>query len=93
VLKPGYEKLAVEQIKERIRDSEVVHFDETGMRVVRDLNWLHMSSMPELTAYHIDAQCGRPAMAAVGILPDFTDKENWRRPSIYWGNKSRGQGI
>lgn len=73
VLKRGYEKLAVfeEQVKERIRDSEVVHFDETGMRVVKDLNWLHVASTPELTAYHIDAQRGQPAMAAMGILPDF----------------------
>jgi len=69
VLKRGYEKLAVfeEQVKERIRDSEVVHFDETGMRVVKDLNWLHVASTPELTAYHIDAQRGQPAMAAMGF--------------------------
>ena len=74
VLKRGYEKLAgfEEQVKERIRDSKVVHFDETGMRVVKDLNWLHVASTAELTAYHIDAHRGQPAMAAMGILPDFT---------------------
>jgi hypothetical protein len=52
VLKRGYEKLAgfEEQVKERIRDSEVVHFDETGIRVVKDLNWLHVASTPELSS-------------------------------------------
>jgi transposase len=74
VLKRGYEKLAgfEEQVKERIRNSGVVHFDETGMRVVKDLHWLHVASTPEFTAYHIDAQRGKPAMEAMGILPDFT---------------------
>jgi transposase len=52
VLKRGYRKLAVfeEQVKERIRDSEAVHFDETGIRVVKDLNWLHVASTPELSS-------------------------------------------
>lgn len=74
VLKRGYEKLAgfEEQVKERIRDSRVAHFDETGMRVVKDLHWLHVASTPEFTAYHIDAQRGQPAMEAMGILPGFT---------------------
>ena len=73
-LKRGYEKLAEfeEQVKERILDSKVVHFDETGMRVAKALNWLHVASTPELTAYHIDARRGQPAMEAMGILPDFT---------------------
>jgi transposase len=72
VLKRGYRKLAVfeQQFKERISDSEVVHFDETGMRVVKDLNWLHVASTPDLTAYHLDAQRGQPLMAAMGNLPD-----------------------
>ncbi len=74
VLKRGYEKLAgfEEQVKERIRNSEVAHFDETGMRVIKDLHWLHVASTPEFTAYHIDAQRGQPAMEAMGILPVFT---------------------
>lgn len=74
VLQRGYEKLAgfEEQVKERIRSSAVAHFDETGMRVVKDLGWLHVASTPELTAYHIDAQRGQPAMEAMGILPNFT---------------------
>jgi transposase len=42
------------------------------MRVVKDLHWLHVASTPEFTAYHIDAQRGKPAMEAMGILPDFT---------------------
>jgi len=73
VLKRGYEKLTgfEEQIKARIRDSGVAHFDETGMRVVKDLHWLHVASTSQFTAYHIDAQRGQPAMEAMGILPDF----------------------
>lgn len=74
VLQRGYEKLAEfeEQVKERIRSSAVAHCDETGMRVVKDLHWLHVASTPEFTAYPMDAQRGQPAMEAMGILPDFT---------------------
>jgi transposase len=52
VLKRGYRKLAVfeEQLKERIRNNEAVHFDETGIRVVKELNWLHVASTPELSS-------------------------------------------
>jgi transposase len=42
-----------------------------GVSRTHTLNWLHVASTPELTAYHIDARRGQPAMEAMGILPVF----------------------
>lgn len=73
VLKRGYGKLEEfeRRIKEQIIDSAVAHFDETGLRVIKSLNWLHVAATDTLTAYHIDAKRGEPAMHRMGILPRF----------------------
>jgi transposase len=56
------------QVKDLLIGSEVVHADETGLRVQARLRWVHSASSPDLTLYHLDAKRGTAAMAAMGVL-------------------------
>lgn len=59
------------QIRDQIRRSPIVNFDESGVRCQKKLGWVHCASTPELTIYHYDAKRGNQAMNAMGILPTF----------------------
>ena len=48
--------------KAGVSSSEVVHFDETGMRVVESLHWFHVASTDTITCYFIHPRRGTPAM-------------------------------
>ncbi len=56
------------QIKDRLRGSDVVHADETGLRVNATLAWVHSVSSTALTLYHLDNKRGTAAMDAMGVL-------------------------
>ncbi len=73
ILSRGHQKLETfdETIKTLLRRSDVVHFDESGIRLEKRLNWLHVASTPQLTCYHIDPKRGQVAMDAMAILPDY----------------------
>ena len=62
----------VENIKEQIIASQVVHFDETGLRVEKRTQWLHSASTAELTFYMFHQRRGSEAMDKANILPQFT---------------------
>lgn len=64
-------KPMVQRIKQAIHGSAVVHFDETGLRVVNKLHWLHSASTASLTYYAMDTQRAGKAFDRVGILPGF----------------------
>ena len=62
---------SLDVIKKHLIAADVVHFDESGLRIAGKLNWLHVAGTPDLTYYHVDAQRGQKGMTAGGILPDF----------------------
>jgi transposase len=59
-------------IKQELLESDVVHFDETGMRVKGKTQWLHSAGTQTATLYGIHEKRGHEAMDAIGILPRFT---------------------
>jgi transposase len=74
VLERGYELSAPleEQIKATLRESEVVHFDETGIRVEGKLRWLHTASTEENTHLYFHEKRGTEALnSKESILPEY----------------------
>jgi len=67
------EKLQLELniIRQDLSFSEILHKDESGARINGILNWLHVTSTPQTTYYHIHPKRGSDADREIGILPAF----------------------
>ena len=57
--------------KQQLIGSDVAHFDESGLRVEGQLNWLHVASTDRFTYYSVHPKRGQDGMNAMGILPAF----------------------
>ena len=76
----------VEQIKTHLRQSDVLHADETGLYIAGKRAWLHVAATPQLTCYAAHPKRGRQGTDALGILPDFTGTavhDNWATYASY----------
>jgi transposase len=58
-------------IQQQILQAEVLHCDETGLRVNGKLGWLHVASTDGLTFYFVHPKRGKAAMDAMAILPEY----------------------
>ncbi len=61
-----------EKIRELLKDSDVVNFDETGLKALGKLFWVHNSSNDEYTYQSANEKRGSIGMEDNGVLPDFT---------------------
>ncbi|MEI6621253.1 MAG: IS66 family transposase [Actinomycetes bacterium] len=61
----------LEVVAQRITDSPVVHFDETGLRVEGALRWVHSASTGKCSLIISHDKRGTAAMDAAGVLPCF----------------------
>lgn len=52
-----------------VETEETGHFDESGLRVEKQLKWLHSAGTLRATYYHVDDKRGQAGMARAGILP------------------------
>lgn len=79
-------KPSVETIKEQLKEVDLAHFDESGVRVNGKLQWLHSSSTETLTHYGVHEKRGREAMDEIGILPEFKGRavhDHWKSYNGY----------
>ncbi len=56
------------EVKELLKDSNVVHADETGLRVESSPHWTHALSTDNLTLYDLNKKRGKDAMDDLGVL-------------------------
>ncbi len=77
VLERGYELAALLEAatREQLTRAEVVHFDETGLRVEGKLHWLHTASNALYTHLFVHEKRGAEALhSAASVLKDFTGR-------------------
>jgi len=75
---------STEAVKGMLREAEVLHVDESGLRVTSKLYWLHVACTERLTSYEVHAKRGHEAMEDAGILGAFRGTavhDHWKP---YW---------
>jgi transposase len=58
-------------IKTEMKESDIMHNDETGMRCEGKTKWIHGYSTTKHTYYAMDDKRGKEAMKRIGILPTY----------------------
>ncbi len=59
------------ECKKAVSLAQVVHFDESGVRVDGQLHWLHVAACQDAVYYTVHGKRGQEAITAAEILPDF----------------------
>lgn len=76
----------VERIKSELKNSPLIHADETGLYVDEKRWWLHVASNDLWTYYHVDQSRGKIGVDNAGILTDYTGTlmhDGWQTYNLY----------
>ena len=65
---------ALGSISQQIQNADIGHFDETGLRVAGETQWVHVASTGNLTYFGVHRKRGQAVMREIGILPNFTGR-------------------
>jgi transposase len=79
-------------VQERIRNSKIIHSDETGIVIEGKRAWLHVASNDQCTLYYPHEKRGKAAMDAMGVLGaegGVLIHDHWK-PYFTYGNKEHG---
>jgi transposase len=60
-----------EETKEHLKQEEVIHCDETGIRMEGKTGWMHVVSTEDWTYYHVDEKRGKDALERMEILEGY----------------------
>lgn len=81
VLKP-----VEQQIKTALSQAKVIHQDETGLSVMGQRLWMHVTCTPTLTHYQVHGSRGHEALDEIGILAHFVGTsvhDAWKAYFLY----------
>ncbi len=73
-----------EQIKQALQQSQVIHQDETSLKVMGSRSWMHATVTNQLTHYAIHPKRGAEALDAIGILANFKGVSVHDGWATYW---------
>ncbi len=73
-----------QQIKAALIQAEVLHQDESSVRVAGQRWWTHVSATQGLTHYAVHPKRGKAALDAIGILPQFRGRSLHDGFRSYW---------
>ncbi len=73
-----------QQIKAALIQADVLHQDESSVRVAGQRWWLHVSATSTLTHYAVHAKRGKAALDAIDILPHFGGRSLHDGFRSYW---------
>ena len=69
-----------------LKGAQVLHSDETGIRLAGKTNWFHVVSNQQCTYLHSNISRGRTAIEKMNILPEFTGVLVHDRFRSYFGD-------
>jgi transposase len=61
----------LDRIRQDLAFADILNKDESGVRIKGGLHWIHVTSTPRSTFYHIHSKRGSEADKEIGILPAF----------------------
>jgi transposase len=75
---------SLEAIQAELLNADLLHADETGLRVAGKTEWLHVLSNAKLSYYALDPKRGQVALRKIGLIPEFKGTLVHDAYASYW---------